>query len=176
MWVVSRITVSFIYTASPKQRLNHFDTAYFSLFKEYFLKPCHQNRSTAVIIKIRGFINNWFINSKIYQTTSYRDRESKIIQTGKYLRQWVETTIKRCLSESRFSSEEKRVWSGWAGAPSAAFTCPVNRGDTQTGSHWNALSVIFWGGQNLNWTEGRRMMEVSFWNSHAIYAESEAEK
>ncbi len=30
--------------------------------------------------------------------------------------------------------------------------------------------------EDRTWTEVRRMMEVSFYNSHAIYAESEAEK
>ncbi len=94
-----------------------------------------------MIIQMRGFINNRFINSEIYQTTSHRHRESKIIQTGKDLRrQWVETTIERCVQQR----------AGLAVLDLDAFTCPVtHKLSDSTRGHTGTL-FISRGGQHLN--------------------------
>lgn len=63
-----------------------------------------------MMIKMREFINNLFTNTKIYQIISYRDRESKITQTGKDLRrQRVETTVKR-LRREQVQQEQGLIW------------------------------------------------------------------
>lgn len=149
------------YTASTKQRLNHFDTAYFSLYKEYFLKPCPQDRSTAaMIIKIRGFINNLFyLSNNLLQRWRVWNNPN---------RKRSEKTVggEMCLAASRFSSEVEKS-SAWSGSPHKLSDSALDH----TGTLFQSSAE-----EDRTRTEVRPVMEVSFWNSDAIYAESEAEK